>query len=519
MQTRPTIRVVRVCLVLCLALAWQRSPAVAADGQRWAVVVGVNQYVELQDLNFCVADARKFRDQLVSAGFPADNVFLLVDGSDAASQPNRANIQRQIASVLQVAEKDDLVLVSFSGHGVHLDGKSYFCPSEANLDNAQTTMVPLELIYKQLEASQSRQKLLLVDACRNDPRPPGSRDATSHQRSLKGLSDELKAVPAGILALSSAAEGQLSWEDEQFGHGVFMHFVMEGLSGRADLEVNGNRNGAVSLLELYAYSNLQTKRWVLRNRPGYLQTPELLGKITGDFDLGRKVSPPLAVAPFSGTTARGHQQAWAKHVGQPVESSNRIGMKLTLIPPGEVVMGSTVSAEEIDRRFPGGKVEYYAAEHPHHTVRLTRPFYLGTHEVTVGDFRRFVTATGHKTTATDAWMGRMRRVRQTVGAGGTSSTSRTGSAWPPVRWMHQASRASTSDRRRLAPRAGIASRRDAATCRRRSRRGVWGEAPAKSETARVKIGKMVSVLQRGWSPSSVVRRRDGNRFDGWTALA
>jgi len=74
-------------------------------------------------------------------------------------------------------------------------------------------------------------------------------------------------------------------------------------------------------------------------------------------------------------------------------------MKLTLIPPGQFVMGSAVSAEEIDRRFPGGKVEWYEWEHPHHTIRLTRPFYLGTHEVTVADFRRFVTATGHKTTA------------------------------------------------------------------------------------------------------------------------
>ena len=38
-------------------------------------------------------------------------------------------------------------------------------------------------------------------------------------------------------------------------------------------------------------------------------------------------------------------------------------------------------------------------EHPSHRVRITRPYYLGTHEVTVADFQRFVTATGYKTTA------------------------------------------------------------------------------------------------------------------------
>jgi len=120
----PPMKLVRVCLVLCLALAWLRCPAVAADGQRWAVVVGVNQYVQLEHLTFCVADARALSERLISAGFPKENVFLLIDGADAATQPNRANIQRQIASVLQVADEDDLVLVSFSGHGVHLDGKS-----------------------------------------------------------------------------------------------------------------------------------------------------------------------------------------------------------------------------------------------------------------------------------------------------------------------------------------------------------------------------------------------------------
>jgi len=358
----------------------------------------VNEYTKLRHLQYCVADARRMRDQLVAAGFPRENVFLLVDRADRqVDQPFRENIQDRIKSVLAVAGKEDLVLVMFSGHGVHLDGKSYFCPTEADVESPPTTMVPLDLIYRQLEASAARQKLLLVDACRNDPRPPGSRDARAHEQSLKGLSDQLKALPEGILALSSAAAGQISWEDDTLRHGVFAHYVMEGLSGKADAE--GNKDNAVSLLELYNYANVQTRRWVLHNRPGYIQTPELHGKITGDFELGRRLAPPLAVAPFSATAARGHQQAWAKYLGQPVEMTNSVGMKLTLIPPGEFGMGSTVSAAEIDRLFPGGQVEWYEHEHPHHPVRITRPYYLGTHEVSVADFERFVTATGHKTTA------------------------------------------------------------------------------------------------------------------------
>ena len=47
-----------------------------------------------------------------------------------------------------------------------------------------------------------------------------------------------------------------------------------------------------------------------------------------------------AVAPFDRPKAKEHQDAWAKHLGVPVEITNSIGMKLVLIPPGEFTMGS-----------------------------------------------------------------------------------------------------------------------------------------------------------------------------------
>ncbi len=109
--------------------------------------------------------------------------------------------------------------------------------------------------------------------------------------------------------------------------------------------------------------------------------------------------PPRAVAPFNAQQARTHQEAWSKYLGQPVEMTNSLGMKLKLIPPGEFQMGSSVSAAESHRRFPYRQIEWYQAEHPPHKVRLVRPYYLGTHEVRVADFERFVTATGYQTTA------------------------------------------------------------------------------------------------------------------------
>jgi formylglycine-generating enzyme required for sulfatase activity/serine/threonine protein kinase len=117
-------------------------------------------------------------------------------------------------------------------------------------------------------------------------------------------------------------------------------------------------------------------------------------------------SAPLpAVAPFDAAKAKEHQKAWAKHLGVPVEMTNSIGMKLVLIPPGEFDMGST--QEEVDQLLKEAKEKNYPQwykdplphEAPRHRVRLTKPFYLGDCDVTVGAFRRFVDDIGYKTDA------------------------------------------------------------------------------------------------------------------------
>jgi len=47
-----------------------------------------------------------------------------------------------------------------------------------------------------------------------------------------------------------------------------------------------------------------------------------------------ELEPPLPVAPFDAGKAREYQAAWANHLGVDVETTNSIGVKLRLIPPG-----------------------------------------------------------------------------------------------------------------------------------------------------------------------------------------
>lgn len=64
-------------------------------------------------------------------------------------------------------------------------------------------------------------------------------------------------------------------------------------------------------------------------------------------------------------------------------SVNSIGMKLVFVPAGEFVMGSPEAKGRED-------------ETPRHHVRISKPFYIGQCEVTVGQYRKFVEATRHE---------------------------------------------------------------------------------------------------------------------------
>ncbi len=102
----------------------------------------------------------------------------------------------------------------------------------------------------------------------------------------------------------------------------------------------------------------------------------------------RAETPPLAVAPFSSHEARAHQEAWATYLGQPVEITNSIGMKLRLIPPGEFMMGASREETEGLRRERPFLGHVFDDEQPQHRVRITRPFYLGMYEVTQSEYER-----------------------------------------------------------------------------------------------------------------------------------
>jgi formylglycine-generating enzyme required for sulfatase activity len=86
----------------------------------------------------------------------------------------------------------------------------------------------------------------------------------------------------------------------------------------------------------------------------------------------------------------------------PPAARPALGIQFVRIPAGEFMMGNDESAASLQRDFPiapaddnGRRYTDLADEAPRHRVRITRDFEMAAHEVTVGQFRAFLAASGH----------------------------------------------------------------------------------------------------------------------------
>ena len=285
--------------MLLLIPTWSAS----AQTRKLAVVVGVDTYrstSNLPRLQHAGADAALLSDVLREQGFTVFEMTHLVaknDGQEAMA-PNLPFIRDQIDGVLGFPNlgADDTVIISLHGHGVQFDdgqgtnAKFYFCPADSTIFGARTNadlsernhLLPLDEIYEQLAQCPAATKLLIVDACRNDPTRPNVFRSGLASSTLP----KLPPPTGGTAAFFSCKANQQAVEDPELKHGVFTHYLVKGLRGAADQTYDDRpADGAVTFGELSAYVANNTYSHTYANYK-VRQSPEL----RGDFDLNFKLT-------------------------------------------------------------------------------------------------------------------------------------------------------------------------------------------------------------------------------------
>ncbi len=237
-----------------------------------AIIVGISDYVNIRSLNFAHSDALTFYNFLTSpAGGNVDsnNIVLLIN-EDATS----ANIYSSLDWLVDEAESGERIIVYFSGHG-DLETKTmrqngfllgYDAPDHCYMAGGTVSVRFLQDYLETIAQQNGAEILLITDACRSGKLAGGQEGA---QNTSAALAQNWQSITK-VLS-SQAGEYSLEAKDWGNGAGVFTHYLVQGLTGKADR----NKDKEVSTQELYMYLLENIGR-----ETNYSQNPVLVGDMT-----------------------------------------------------------------------------------------------------------------------------------------------------------------------------------------------------------------------------------------------
>jgi len=237
------------------------------EQSRYAILVAPNYAgSDLNPLRFTVADTLELKGELERQGY----ITRLISPGEATSE----SIRNALASARQLLDgkPQSTLLFAFSGHGFQMKDPSgkdrnYLATLGVTRERLAQEALPLDEVEKLMSESGARRKVILVDACRNDPNAKGAEGA----RSFSQLQES-----EGTTILLSTRPGGFSYEDRELGHGIFTYYLLEGLRGKA-----AGKDGFVTFYDLEKF--VETSVVSRAMKQDLVQRPFALGEHYGDF--------------------------------------------------------------------------------------------------------------------------------------------------------------------------------------------------------------------------------------------
>jgi uncharacterized caspase-like protein len=163
-------------LIIPAAILLGAGPALAEN--RLALVIGQSAYRSVPALPNPANDAKAVSQLLSDSGFE------VLSASDLSQSGLREKVS-EFASQVAAKGSDTVALVFYAGHGLQIDGENYLVP--VDVDPKREADIPIQAvrlndILNTLNSVPSKMRILLLDACRNNPFPELSKTA-GHGRS------------------------------------------------------------------------------------------------------------------------------------------------------------------------------------------------------------------------------------------------------------------------------------------------------------------------------------------------
>jgi hypothetical protein len=261
---------------------------------RVALVIGQSAYRSVPALPNPANDARAVTQMLTDSGFEVST----------ASDLSQSELRQQVSEFAgKVAAKgaDTVALVFYAGHGLQIDGENYLVP--VDVDPKREADIPIQAvrlndILNTLTSVPSKMRILLLDACRNNPFPNISKTAGG------GLAivDAKIGAPGTFLSFSTSP-GAVA-ED---GSGADSPYTSALLSA--------GRESGIPIEETF-----KRVRLAVNKATDGRQTPWDSSSLTEDF---RFLGPAVAGPKLAAT--RKTVAEWTRDLkGKPVEAANEI---------------------------------------------------------------------------------------------------------------------------------------------------------------------------------------------------
>jgi hypothetical protein len=215
------------------------SAALRGPEQRVALVIGNSNYRNAPHLENPDDDAQSMAQFLNSAGF---EVIAATD----LTQNDMLKVVQDFSAKVAARGQNTVAMVYYAGHGVQLAGENYLVPVDAKISSPNdlvSNSIRLVDVMATLESIPSRLRIVLLDACRNNPFPEIN-DAG------RGLA--IVDAPNGSIVGYSTAPGTEALDGSN-GHSPYVsaflkeaqvpNVPIEQLFKRVRLEVNNTTDG------------------------------------------------------------------------------------------------------------------------------------------------------------------------------------------------------------------------------------------------------------------------------------
>jgi hypothetical protein len=141
--------------------------ALRGPEQRVALVIGNSHYQNAPQLENPDHDAQSMGEFLNSAGFE------VVEATDL-TQNDMIKVVQDFSAKVTAHGPNTVAMIYYAGHGVQLAGENYLVPIDAKVSSPSDLMnnsVRLVDVMATLESIPSRMRIVVLDACRNNPFP------------------------------------------------------------------------------------------------------------------------------------------------------------------------------------------------------------------------------------------------------------------------------------------------------------------------------------------------------------